>query len=192
VRKKTKDGLLTGYLRKARFRQAIPFIKGKTVLDIGCDKGQIIPFLPSETRYIGIDSDRQSIEMAKKTYPNIEFLNQEITCDCLQKLNLENVDTILLLAVIEHMEKPFQIIERLGLILKRGGHMIITSPLKQSHGILTMLSWIRILRNDKHEHISYIDHGTILDFSKVTRFRVKEYRKFQLGLNQLWVLERMR
>ena len=50
------------------------FVKGK-VLDVGCDYGRIIPFLPKTvTDYVGIDIAPIFIEEAQKRYPNHKFI----------------------------------------------------------------------------------------------------------------------
>ncbi len=48
-------------------------LEGKSVLDVGCGYGDLIPLLPGTVRYRGIDTDEQVIEEARRLHPDHEF-----------------------------------------------------------------------------------------------------------------------
>jgi SAM-dependent methyltransferase len=54
---------------------------GKTVLDFGCGKGDLYGFMKEKgfsPRYCGIDINKNLIELAKRKYPESEFLVMDI------------------------------------------------------------------------------------------------------------------
>ena len=74
-----RDGLLSGYLRTARFKKVIPHVRGSRLLDIGCDEGFIIPFLDEAIEYVGVERDPILLNKAKEKYPDHKFYQIEIT-----------------------------------------------------------------------------------------------------------------
>jgi len=54
---------------------------GKTVLDFGCGKGDLYGFMKEKgfsPRYCGIDINKNFIELARRKYPESEFLDMDI------------------------------------------------------------------------------------------------------------------
>jgi len=52
-------------------------VDGKTILDVGCGFGDLIPFINSKTKsfdYLGIDIMSEFIKVAQKKYPKYKFL----------------------------------------------------------------------------------------------------------------------
>jgi 2-polyprenyl-3-methyl-5-hydroxy-6-metoxy-1,4-benzoquinol methylase len=191
MKKKIKDGLLSGYLRKARFNIATKYLKGKNLLDIGCDEGHIIPFIPKKIKYSGLERNEAMLIKAKKKYPKIVFHDLEINPNNISNLKLGKYDNILLLAVIEHMNNPIKFLLCLNQLLNEKGRIIITSPSKSSDLILRIMSFFRLARNDKHEHEFYVNNKMMSKLYKSGKFKKIKYKKFQFGLNQLWVIEKV-
>ena len=126
--KKIKDGLLSNYLRRARYNKLSYISYLGEVLDIGCDEGQVIPTLPKKVRYTGIDINSESIKKAKKKYPIHKFYRIDINKDDFSGIKF---DTILLFAILEHLEKPIRTINKLYSILTDNSILMITSPSKR-------------------------------------------------------------
>lgn len=185
-----KDGLLSGYLRFARFKKVVPHISGNKILDIGCDEGYIIPYLPKGVEYLGIERDTNLLNKAKRKYPKYNFLQINVTTDTIKQIEPKSFDTILMIAVIEHMVQPIDLLEKLRSILNEKGRIIITSPAKKSHDLLVLLSRIGLARNDEHEHESYIDNTMVTRLFVPGKFKLMLHKTFQFGMNQLWVLEK--
>lgn len=56
---------------RSRARYINDFVKaqpGERILDIGCGPGDIIPFLPKDCPYVGVDLSQSYIDKAKATY----------------------------------------------------------------------------------------------------------------------------
>lgn len=58
-------------------------LRGATVLDIGCGTGDILPYLYQKRikKYVGVDIYKPAIDLAKKKYPDEQFLLTDILCD---------------------------------------------------------------------------------------------------------------
>ena len=90
---------LSRYLTRIRENKVKPYIKGK-VLDIGCGEAKAINY-KEVTKYFGVDLDHKCNELTKK-YPLGEFYSKNLENDT---INLsENVDLVLMVAFIEHIE----------------------------------------------------------------------------------------
>lgn len=185
-----KDGLLSNYLRAARFKRVIPHIKAGKLLDIGCDQGYIIPYLPEGIEYFGIERNETLFNKARTRYPQHSFFHMDVTADSTIKIKPTDFDTILMIAVIEHMDKPMDVLDKLRSMLNKKGRIVITSPSRKSHKLLVMLSHLGLARKDKHEHQSYVNNKTMSRLFVPGKFKLILHKRFQFGLNQLWVLER--
>jgi len=76
----------------------------KTILDIKCGCGDIIPFITSKSdtfRYIGLDSDEYFLNQASKHYPNYIFEKRDYVNDLLNS----NFDIIIAFNALNLKEK---------------------------------------------------------------------------------------
>ncbi len=92
-------------------------------------------------------------------------------------------DTIVVLAVIEHMDQleGIKVIDTLMSHLGNNGVLVLTTPSPISKYILEVLSFFRLIDKDNlKEHKYYWSKRDLLD-----SFKGCEYKKFQFGLNQL-------
>ena len=185
-----KDGLLSGYLRYARFKKAIPHISGNKILDIGCDEGYIIPYLPKGIEYFGVERDPVVLSRAKEKYPQYDFLQMDVSTDTIRQMEQGSFDTILMTAVIEHLDNPIGILEELHSKLTEQGRIIMTSPIQKSHKLQVLLGRLGLMRGNKHEHKSYVNNKTFSQLYAAKKFKPLLYKTFQFGMNQLWVLEK--
>lgn len=155
---------LEKFLQEYRFRKVKSFLKGD-VLDFGGNEGELKNFVTG--KYTLVNYDRSG--MFKDTY-----------------------DTIVLLAVIEHIEvfEVHKIFSEFKPLLRKGGRIFLTTPTKACMPVLEVLSRVGVLsRENILEHKHYWSKKDIFDLADKNGFRVTTYKKFQLGLNQLAVLE---
>lgn len=155
--------------RSKRANVAIPFLIGK-VLDIGCGNAVLRNMLNGNcTSYVGIDIDNEASDM---------------------KIDIENIvdrkkitgkfDSIVMLAVIEHLYNPSQVIEWCSQKLTKDGIIVITTPTLLGNIVLKLFS---------------IDAGHVSVFNKIRLeqmlsnegFVVTHYSTFELGANQIIV-----
>jgi 2-polyprenyl-3-methyl-5-hydroxy-6-metoxy-1,4-benzoquinol methylase len=178
-------GLLSPILRWRRFSAARPYVKGR-VLDIGCGVGHLSRDFPSNS-YIGIDSDPESIEVARSNNPGKSFALLSQFDEAVKG----QFDTIVCLAVIEHVDQPIEFLEKLRPFLARNGQIVLTTPnprFDHLHGIGAKLGLFTQEAHDEHQ--SLMDRMGILRNAQAAELSIDVYKRFLLGANQLAVLSR--
>ncbi|MGV8026468.1 MAG: class I SAM-dependent methyltransferase [Anaerolineaceae bacterium] len=175
------EGLFSPSLRAIRIQKAFPFINGR-VLDVGCGSGELAPFFPVEA-YWGFDPDEQSINHAKEKFPQYSFSTS-------LPESKQKFDTIVLLAVIEHITDPAATMNFLKayLVQSNKSSIILTTP-------TSFTSWIHFfgahlglfsLEAD-HEHKILFNHETLTRLTDECDMELNYYKRFMLRLNQLAV-----
>ncbi|MFC1653747.1 methyltransferase domain-containing protein [Patescibacteria group bacterium] len=180
--------ILEPILQKKRINKVLPDIKpNSVVVDVGCDNPpKLLKLIASKMEYcIGID---EAISYSKKG--NIETFNQKLNSEI--KLETNSADVITMMAVLEHLKKPKDILKECFRILNPGGTLLITIPLKKSNiipfisseVILNAWSSLGLIRKemiDQHEnYFTPTDLEALLDdvgFSKIV------LQRFELGYN---------
>lgn len=174
-------GFLSPWLRQKRINAVLPYLRGK-VLDVGCGVGKLSTFCKNDI-YFGVDLDIESINLAKNRHPGFRFSNNYPVG--------ELFDTIVMLAVIEHIPEPESFLNNLLHFLNFDGQMVITTPppfIEKYHKFGARLG---LFSNDAaEEHVSLIDRVQMERIAAKGRLSIKEYRRFFLNMNQLFVLKR--
>ncbi|MBI3120483.1 MAG: methyltransferase domain-containing protein [Candidatus Kerfeldbacteria bacterium] len=155
---------LEKFLQNYRFKTVKPYLIGD-VLDFGGNDGELKRLVAG--KYLVVNYNYSAME-------NAQF------------------DTIVSLAVIEHIEfeEVFKIFQKFEKILNKGGRIFLTTPTKISKPVLELLALVGILDKENiAEHKHYWSRSELYDLARRTGFVVKKYKKFQLGFNQLAVLE---
>lgn len=182
------DGLLSAPLKRRRLRRIAPFIPaGCSVLDVGCDDGALLAYLPEVSRYVGIDSredlvlrnrqrlGRDGVSFLRADFPDLDWPGPPF-------------DRVVLAAVLEHLPDLEGALARLASLVSTGGLLLITTPAPAAHLILRAGAIFRLFARDSlAEHKRYYRRS---DFVGLSAWRVERFRRFELGLNQLAVLRR--
>lgn len=159
----------------------------EAVLDIGCDQGYLLERLPARVRD-GLDPTLA----AHRIGPDMRLYRGFFPGD-LAGLGLAGpYDAIFSLAVFEHLtEDDFrQARAALPDLLRPGGRLIITVPHPLVDKILDVLMFLRLIEGQAvHEHHGFdpADLGQLAS----EHLRLVARRRFQLGLNNLFVFERV-
>ena len=179
---KQSTGLLTDYLRSRRILAILPYLKGR-ILDFGCGTGALSQFVAPDN-YVGVDPDRESIEIARKSYRNHRFYaTAEIE-------NLGKFDFVVALAVIEHLDDPKSFLRDLRSFMKPSGKLILTTPSGKALWIHTLGSKMGLFsRTAADQHKKAVRFEEIQKISRGCGLNVEFYGRFLLGLNQLIVLK---
>ena len=143
--------LLTPFLRRMRINAISKFVSGN-ILDIGCGDSYIINVLKNRIYdYHGFDIQfcvpEATIELVKRYNVNFKFHELDIEHDEMPQLNMK-FDTIIMMAVIEHLKDPDNILTQLPKYLKEGGRLIITTPTPFADIIHNLGSKINIFTNE--------------------------------------------
>lgn len=182
---------LDKYLQNARIRKASPFIKPEShILDIGSGDGPLFRYLDNkQISFIGLGLEpeaREEIHRQNYSIVRAKFPDDSATG---QRFNL-----ITALAVLEHI--PEDLLADFALNcskhLEEGGLLVITVPSKRVDNILKILMSLRIIDGmEVGQHHGYDTDWTIPLFSK-SGFELFKHKKFQLGLNNLFVFRKTR
>ncbi len=182
---RSQNALFSSYLRKRRLRQIRPYLKGR-ILDLGCGDGSLITFLPPHQSYTGVDRP-ETVQMLRGMYPLHDFfaanLEEGFTVPPRYTFN-----TVVLSAVIEHLQSPGILLDRIGPVLIDDGNLIVTTPTPQGDrihhlgvvlGLFNHFAGRGHVRIYKGEELKSLlgEHG----------FTLKHYHTFEFGLNQLVV-----
>lgn len=173
------EGLLSPWLRKKRLQKARPYIHGK-VLDYGCGVGALVELCKPDS-YLGVDINEKAIEVARKNHPGFHFVT-----DIPQG---EKFDTIISLAVIEHVSDPAALLEEFMVMLKPKGRIVLTTPHPSFKKIYTRGCKIGLFSpSAAEEHKQLIDHRSMWLLTSQVGLVIERYKRFLFGANQLFVL----
>jgi 2-polyprenyl-3-methyl-5-hydroxy-6-metoxy-1,4-benzoquinol methylase len=181
---KTIDHLL----QRWRISKAQKFIKpGARVLDIGSADGALFRQLKIPgARGMGIDPTLKSNASVDGVPLIAGFFPKDLP-------DAEPFDVITMLAVLEHFPPTQYEDLRRGCVkfLRPGGRLIITVPSPAVDHILAALKFFRLVDGmSLEEHHGYEVNRTTEIFPP-ENFRLLKRATFQLGLNHLFVLERL-
>jgi len=173
------QGLLSPWLRKHRILAASPYIRGR-VLDFGCGVGALSE-LCTAADYHGVDRDEESVIIARSKYPESTFdtrLSPDVT-----------YDTIVMLAVIEHLQNPKETLSDFRTMLADGGRIVVTTPhprVDRIHHIGSKIGLFSCDANEEHECLYSLEG--MKDLAESAGLGVIAHKRFLLGVNQLFVL----
>jgi len=176
------EGLLSPFLRLQRINKSKPFLRGK-ILDYGCGTGSLAPLVLPKN-YIGYDIDESVIKKAQKDYPNYRFQANAVP-------QSKSFDTVISLAVIEHVLDPITFLKELSGYLKINSlsRIILTTPHPSIEKIHNMGAKFGIFsRHASEEHQTLLGRNKIIEISNQTDLKLIRYDRFLLGANQLIVL----
>ena len=178
------EGLLSPFLRYQRCAAAKPFLSGD-VLDVGCGIGLLAKEIPADS-YLGVDTDTISLSIANAQNPAHSF-----------QVNLPNddqkFDTIVALAVIEHIKSPTEFLITCAKYLKLdcSSKIIITTPhpsMDKIHYIGSRIGLFSRHANEEHEEL--LNYERLHSAGKRAGLDLVFYKRFLLGGNQLAVFSK--
>ena len=175
-------------LQRWRIVRARRFIKpGARILDIGSADGALFRQLNiSGAQDMGIDPTLKSNTTLQGVPMIAGFFPKDMPAT-------GPFDVITMLAVLEHFPPAHYEDLRRGCVkfLKPGGRLIITVPSPAVDHILSALKFLRLIDGmSLEEHHGYKVSKT-RDIFSAGNFRLLQHSTFQLGLNNLFVFERI-
>jgi SAM-dependent methyltransferase len=174
-------------LQRWRISKARAYVTpGARVLDIGCADGQLFRLIPGVGEGVGIDPDLPSSASAIPNTVLVKGLFPQALPDH------RPFDVITLLAVLEHVPPAGQkaLAVECARHLKPGGYLIITVPCPFVDHILSVLRFLRLIHGmTLEQHYGYDPRQTPVLFA-VEGMELIEARRFQFGLNNLFVFRK--
>ncbi len=132
-----------------------------SICDIGCGNGHITGQLAKLGYEVtGVDASPSGITIARRAYPNVEFVEALID----HELSLGQFDLVVSSDVIEHMYRPSDLLDAARSLLKPGGQILLGTPY---HGYLKNLVLATTGKMDAHFSALH-DGGHIKFFSVKT------------------------
>jgi SAM-dependent methyltransferase len=102
---------------------------GAVLLDVGCGIGRNARrFAAGMSRYIGLNIDREELEVARRNHPEPEFEFREGDAMDMRAIPDSSVDVILLIFVLEHIASPDRLFGEIARTLKPGGGVLFLAP----------------------------------------------------------------
>ena len=177
------EGVLSPWLRRRRFAAALPYLTGR-VLDVGCGSGALAGRLTAD-RYYGTDVDTESLELARSRFPDHVFSSQLPALD-------ERFDTVVALAVIEHVAEPGDFLKRLtGYMRDSNSRLVVTTPHPSMDWIHDAGSAVGLFsRHANEEHEALLERESLAGAGATAKLCLTSYRRFLLGANQIAVFQR--
>jgi len=211
---------LWGYAKRLRFvRDAIslafPERAGASlrVLDVGCGNGSQLALplaIGTGVQLVGIDTDSRSIEHARRLVgdrANIRFCGGRVE----DLIEAEPFDVVILSEVLEHLQRPVEMLTAGARLMSSNGILIVTVP--NGYGEFEIDSWIfRTLRlqrvvdaltqqrevpsaTDNHEsgHIQFFTRGRLrklFDAAGLVALNEGAGSFIRIGLPQVRILYR--
>jgi 2-polyprenyl-3-methyl-5-hydroxy-6-metoxy-1,4-benzoquinol methylase len=149
--------------------------KPQNILDVGCAEGLIgrgISFKPKQM--VGIDLVKQAGDFPNYT----EILKLDIEKEKIKRLENNKFNAIVLADVLEHLQNPASVLQKLKTILEDDGYFIISLP---NIGILParILSFLGIkLRMDRgifdRTHLHEYTHNQAVEFIENQNLQVSK------------------
>ena len=184
-------GLLSPFLREKRIRMAVPFLDGY-VLDYGCGTGALAKHV-SSSNYLGIDIDEESIKAAKENFPEHSFIL--IDKGDLKKIKKfrEKFDTIVALAVIEHVKDPALFLSELSFYLDKSGKIVLTTPHPIGRIVYEVGAFGGVFsRHAADDHQKMLGKKDLLKSVRNSKLSMMLYKRFLFFLNQLAIIEKQK
>jgi len=103
-------------------------IRGKDVLEIGCGNGHggyLLNQLQPKS-YIGLDVMPEQIEIARRKYPQYQYILQDAT-DLSQFADASN-DVVIIFGVLHHIPEWRKTIDEIARVLKPNGQLFLEEP----------------------------------------------------------------
>jgi 2-polyprenyl-3-methyl-5-hydroxy-6-metoxy-1,4-benzoquinol methylase len=176
---RSAPGFLTPFLARMRVRAALPHVRG-SVLDHGCGFGALAPFVPP-ARYLGFDINERSLEDARARNPSHRFTS-ELPVDT-------TFDTVVSMAVIEHVDDPTAYLRGLAVFVGDGGRVVLTTPRPSWTGVYALGARVGLFSATAHEEHRLVGKAALTDASRTAGFRIVHFETFLAGANQLAVLQ---
>lgn len=174
------NGWLESILQELRIWKISPFLpKGGVLVDVGCDDPQVlINKVRSQMKLcVGID-----IVVTPKKFENVELLQQDLQ----KKIQYpsDSADAVTMLAVLEHMKHPQDMLREAFRILKKGGVLLVTVPSPASQKVLEIAAPLKIVRQEMiDQHENYFTLEDLRSIAKSAGFQTIHVEHWEFGVN---------
>lgn len=191
IKKMRGDGLLSPLLRRWRANAVKKYLKklrNSRVLDLGCGNSFVLSIIDKSNRYLGVDFCLEDNLYVNKKNDLVQLANLDLNTQ-FKKIK-GTYDVVLSLAVFEHLEMSDYIIKNVIQKIKKGGLLLVTTPsppAKKVHNIGSRLLLFGRLANKEHKKLFNKEQLSMF-FGDL---KLIGYKRFEFGLNQLFVFKKV-
>ncbi|NET13128.1 MAG: class I SAM-dependent methyltransferase [Okeania sp. SIO1H6] len=126
---------VAGMIEKARLRAVLDFAEcqpSDTVLEVGCEGGNLLSRLPDVRRIVGADISRKALKDAQSRLENQECDAEFYQLDAQQSLPFPcgEFDVIICSEMLEHVENPRAVIENIHEIASNNTRIVLSVPIE--------------------------------------------------------------
>lgn len=168
-----------GHEDKSEFKFALNYIsEGCSVLDIGAGRGEFCSNLPSGVKYLGLEFSESAVASAAHKGINVQNLT------LLDLINKDmKFDVIVCFQVLEHLEKPVELVQQVKKLLRNGGKLILATPNNDS----ILFTYHDTLLNMPPHHILLWNYFSLNSLLVKNKFKVLDvYREPVSPIHEQW------
>lgn len=173
-----------------RYRKVLKYISVDSVIfDIGCGAGgKFLKSISPMIKYgIGIDKNAIIYQDNKIELKKCNVINSI-------PFQSEKADIITMLAVLEHLEKPQNILNEVFRILKNNGKLIITVPTLLAKPVLEFLAFkLRLIdKTQIEDHKNYFREEQLKEMLLKAGFHKENIKSeyFEFGFNHIFIAKK--
>lgn len=182
---------LDRFIRALRVRQISKFVpEDCTLLDVGCFDGYLFSCFASRIRRgVGVEPLQTSplpdlpeqFEFLRGTFPEV-----------LPSQTQSEFDIVTMLAVVEHFPEETlpAVVAACHRVLRAKGRVLITVPSPLTDHVLAVLSALRLIDGMSLEQHHGFDPSSLRRYFSERDWILVASKKFQFGLNNLFVFEK--
>lgn len=180
--------VLDRFIANIRYRKIDKYIpRGGVICDVGC--GRDAKFLKRHSSEIkmgyGLD-----FRISDSSLDNIKLLNNKEMKQF--PIETDSCDAVFMIAVLEHLDNPLEMLSNIHNILVPGGQVVLTTPTPLAKPILEFMAFKLHIINEEEilEHKHYYCKEEIFDLLTEVGFLKCSYRKFCFGVNSIIVAKK--
>lgn len=176
------------FIARMRFRAAYPHIRGGSrVCDVGCGLDAAFLDYAADKIAIGVGVDDQVEEGLRGRWKRVRA---DLRADL--PFGDGEFDHVVMLAVLEHLTEPEEVLREAHRVIAPGGSLIMTWPSAMVDPILNVLHKFHLISDEMEsdEHQKRIPVDTLQAMLQRIGFRKFLHRHFEFGLNNLMVASR--
>jgi 2-polyprenyl-3-methyl-5-hydroxy-6-metoxy-1,4-benzoquinol methylase len=178
--------LLSDYAVNWRWRVVAPYVCGR-VLDIGCGFTHLPDRLAADQAYVGVDVVAKAVSFGQARYPQHTFYQCDVNCAPLP-LEGQQFDTILMMAVLEHLSAPREALRAVRLHLAPKGNLLLTTPSPLGDWVHRMGSRVKLFYPEHVvKHVKIFGKRALHEWLTDCGYEVLAFHYFEGGINQLVV-----
>lgn len=157
------------FIHDFEYQFSRPYIRKKSVLDIGCWTGNYEYFLRKETSFIvALDIEEEALQVARRSFPTINFICASALALPLPK---HRFDVVTMWVLLEHLPVNTELValKEISRVLKKGGILFLSTM--NDHPLSKILDPAYYLRGHRHYKL-----GKLSDLLKSSGFTIQEIR----------------